>query len=113
MGSEATRYELEGAFEKFGTVKNVWIAKRPPGKKFRRILQEVNKRWTGIYRLFRFCFRVDGGSPRCRGRCQGTGWNKVVWKESQGKHIFALAVATIILNSKTNTISTRDFSSKV
>ena len=32
LGNEATRYELEDAFTPFGVVKNVWIAKRPPGK---------------------------------------------------------------------------------
>ena len=32
LGSDATRYELEDAFNPFGTVKNVWIAKRPPGR---------------------------------------------------------------------------------
>ena len=31
LGNDATRYELEDAFNPFGTVKNVWIAKRPPG----------------------------------------------------------------------------------
>ena len=32
LGSEATKYELEDAFTPFGAVKNVWIAKKPPGK---------------------------------------------------------------------------------
>ena len=31
LGNDATRYELEDAFSPFGSVKNVWIAKRPPG----------------------------------------------------------------------------------
>ena len=31
LGNDATRYELEDAFTPFGSVKNVWIAKRPPG----------------------------------------------------------------------------------
>merc|ERR1711910_47850 len=34
LGSDASRYELEDAFNPFGTVKNVWIAKRPPGFAF-------------------------------------------------------------------------------
>merc|ERR1712141_118150 len=34
LGNDATRYELEDAFNPFGTVKNVWIAKRPPGFAF-------------------------------------------------------------------------------
>ena len=33
LGNDATRYELEDAFNPFGTVKNVWIAKRPPGNR--------------------------------------------------------------------------------
>ena len=31
LGEDATRRELEEAFDKFGRVRNVWIAKRPPG----------------------------------------------------------------------------------
>ena len=34
LGNDATRYELEDAFSPFGSVKNVWIAKRPPGFAF-------------------------------------------------------------------------------
>merc|ERR1712098_319890 len=34
LGNEATRYELEDAFSPFGAVKNVWIAKKPPGFAF-------------------------------------------------------------------------------
>ena len=32
LGSDGTRYELEDAFSAFGGVKNIWIAKKPPGK---------------------------------------------------------------------------------
>ena len=32
LGEDATRRELEEAFDKFGRVRNVWIAKRPPGE---------------------------------------------------------------------------------
>jgi len=41
LGNDATRYELEDAFNPFGTVKNVWIAKRPPGFAF--ILMEDSR----------------------------------------------------------------------
>merc|ERR1719154_630128 len=34
LGNDATRYELEDAFTPFGSVKNVWIAKKPPGFAF-------------------------------------------------------------------------------
>ena len=30
IGNDARRYELEDTFSPFGSVKNVWIAKRPP-----------------------------------------------------------------------------------
>jgi hypothetical protein len=33
LGEDATRRELEEAFDKYGYVKNIWIAKRPPGEK--------------------------------------------------------------------------------
>ena len=46
LGNDATRYELEDAFTPFGTVKNVWIAKRPPGKQeFLHIFANVNILW--------------------------------------------------------------------
>merc|ERR1711915_1095246 len=34
LGSDGTRYELENAFSAFGTVKNIWIARKPPGFAF-------------------------------------------------------------------------------
>ena len=33
-GEDANRYDLEDAFKKFGPVKNVWVARRPPGFAF-------------------------------------------------------------------------------
>ena len=33
LGSDGTRYELEEAFSVYGAVKNIWVAKKPPGKK--------------------------------------------------------------------------------
>ena len=32
LESDGTRFELEDAFAAFGAVKNIWIAKKPPGK---------------------------------------------------------------------------------
>ena len=40
LGEEGTRLELEVAFEEFGPVKNIWIAKNPPSFAF--IEMEVN-----------------------------------------------------------------------
>eukprot|EP00092_Neocalanus_flemingeri_P083175 GFUD01104355.1.p1 GENE.GFUD01104355.1~~GFUD01104355.1.p1 ORF type:complete len:152 (+),score=33.40 GFUD01104355.1:132-587(+) len=34
LGSNGDRYDLEDAFRKFGNVKNVWVAKNPPGFAF-------------------------------------------------------------------------------
>ena len=34
LGNDGTRDELEDAFTAFGAVKNIWIAKKPPGKYF-------------------------------------------------------------------------------
>jgi len=34
LGSDGTRYELEDAFSAFGTVRNIWIARKPPGFAF-------------------------------------------------------------------------------
>ena len=32
LGNDGTRYELEEAFSEYGSVKNIWVAKKPPGK---------------------------------------------------------------------------------
>ena len=34
LGEEGTRLELEEAFNKFGPVKNIWLAKNPPSFAF-------------------------------------------------------------------------------
>ena len=34
LGEEGTRLELEVAFEEFGPVKNIWLAKNPPSFAF-------------------------------------------------------------------------------
>ena len=31
LGEDATRHEIEDCFAKFGPVRNIWVAKRPPG----------------------------------------------------------------------------------
>ena len=58
LGNDATRYELEDAFTPFGAVKNVWIAKRPPGN--------VNIRGITLsdYNNVRICLCVDGRPQR-------------------------------------------------
>lgn len=34
MGNNANKYELEDAFSKYGPLKNVWVARNPPGFAF-------------------------------------------------------------------------------
>jgi len=34
LGEDATRHEIEDCFAKFGPVRNIWVAKRPPGFAF-------------------------------------------------------------------------------
>lgn len=31
LGNNASKYELEDAFSKYGPLKNVWVARNPPG----------------------------------------------------------------------------------
>ena len=31
LSEEANKYDLEDAFTKYGPIKNVWVARRPPG----------------------------------------------------------------------------------
>ena len=34
LGNNASKYELEDAFSKYGPLKNVWVARNPPGFAF-------------------------------------------------------------------------------
>jgi hypothetical protein len=34
LGNEGTKLEIEDAFSEIGTVKNIWLAKNPPGFAF-------------------------------------------------------------------------------
>jgi splicing factor, arginine/serine-rich 3 len=34
LGTSATRHELENAFSKYGPLRNVWVARNPPGFAF-------------------------------------------------------------------------------
>ena len=63
LGEDATRRELEEAFDKFGRVRNVWIAKRPPGQ-----LSWPKQSSKSISRL---CFCSYGRSKRRRGCDKG------------------------------------------
>ena len=64
LGNDGTRYELEEAFSEYGSVKNIWVAKKPPGK-------QCNNTYCGPYStpvrsamkrllLLRFCLCFDG-----------------------------------------------------
>jgi len=52
LSEDANRYDLEDAFGKYGVVKNVWVARRPPGFAFvemedRRDAQEAARSLDG------------------------------------------------------------------
>ena len=34
LGNNASKYEIEDAFNKYGKLKNVWVARNPPGFAF-------------------------------------------------------------------------------
>lgn len=34
LGSSASKHEIESAFQKYGPLKNVWVARNPPGFAF-------------------------------------------------------------------------------
>lgn len=34
LGSSASKYEIENAFSKYGPLRNVWVARNPPGFAF-------------------------------------------------------------------------------
>jgi RNA recognition motif-containing protein len=34
LGSSASKHEIEGAFQKYGALRNVWVARNPPGFAF-------------------------------------------------------------------------------
>lgn len=34
LGPSASRHEIEAAFQKFGALRNVWVARNPPGFAF-------------------------------------------------------------------------------
>ena len=63
LGEDATRRELEEAFDKFGRVRNVWIAKRPPG--------ELSWPKQSSKSLLRLCFCSHGRSKGRRGCDKG------------------------------------------
>jgi splicing factor, arginine/serine-rich 3 len=34
LGSSASKHEIEGTFKKYGALRNVWVARNPPGFAF-------------------------------------------------------------------------------
>ena len=81
LGSDATRYELEDAFNPFGTVKNVWIAKRPPGRNMQLFITNI----CSCLNLSRICLHSDGGRQGCRGRREGAGRDEALREASEGR----------------------------
>ncbi|EDW13709.1 RNA-binding protein 1 isoform X2 [Drosophila mojavensis] len=72
LGSSASKYEIENAFSKYGPLKNVWIARNPPGFAFvefedRRDAEDATRALDGT----RCCgtrIRVEMSSGRSRDR---------------------------------------------
>lgn len=54
LGSAASKHEIESIFNKYGPLRNVWVARNPPGKSspigFYRVLDIQH-----LYLNFRFC----------------------------------------------------------
>ncbi|XP_023173576.1 RNA-binding protein 1 isoform X1 [Drosophila hydei] len=74
LGSSASKYEIENAFSKYGPLKNVWIARNPPGFAFvefedRRDAEDATRALDGT----RCCgtrIRVEMSSGRSRDRAR-------------------------------------------
>lgn len=77
LGSSASKYEIEGAFAKYGPLRNVWVARNPPGFAFvefedRRDAEDATRALDGT----RCCgtrIRVEMSSGRSRDRRRGEG----------------------------------------
>ncbi|KAH8314289.1 hypothetical protein KR074_012279 [Drosophila pseudoananassae] len=75
LGSSASKYEIENAFSKYGPLKNVWVARNPPGFAFvefedRRDAEDATRALDGT----RCCgtrIRVEMSSGRSRDRRRG------------------------------------------
>ena len=65
MGEEGTRLELEVAFEAFGPVKNIWLAKNPPSFAFIemevKILCTTQIQFLKLYNIETYRTEVDFG----------------------------------------------------
>ena len=59
LGEEGTRLEIEEAFGEIGPVKNIWLAKNPPGFAF--VEMEVNIYFkTGVvFVVFVKCYKIN------------------------------------------------------
>lgn len=54
LGSSASKYEIENAFIKYGPLRNVWVARNPPGFAFvefedRRDAEDATRALDGTY----------------------------------------------------------------
>ncbi|KAH8330249.1 hypothetical protein KR067_000478 [Drosophila pandora] len=75
LGSSASKYEIENAFAKYGPLRNVWVARNPPGFAFvefedRRDAEDATRALDGT----RCCgtrIRVEMSSGRSRDRRRG------------------------------------------
>lgn len=58
LGSGGSKPELEREFERYGTLKSVWVARNPPGK--------LTARCTRVTRLFSECLFSSSCVSRIR-----------------------------------------------
>jgi hypothetical protein len=56
LGSDTPKEEIEREFSRFGRVKDVWIARNPPGFAF---VEYDDKRDAEVGVFCRFCLRLD------------------------------------------------------
>ncbi|XP_061399941.1 RNA-binding protein 1-like [Musca vetustissima] len=79
LGSSASKYEIENAFSKYGPLRNVWVARNPPGFAFvefedRRDAEDATRALDGT----RCCgtrIRVEMSSGRSRRDSRRRGGN--------------------------------------
>ena len=60
LGNDGTRYELEEAFSEYGSVKNIWVAKKPPGKQYNNYYSTSVRSAMERLIFLRVCLCTDG-----------------------------------------------------
>ena len=77
LGNNASKYELEDAFAKYGPIRNCWVARNPPGFAFiefedpRDAEDSVRgldgTRVCGVSEFYpKMCIKIDNSTYRCQ-----------------------------------------------